>query len=211
MTAMQLLSDQELVHSVVFACWDNVVGPKILKTWSAKSFSRFEELPSFEDVDEVGIEIKEEKVIDTDVTDDISAHFENIQEDVRKTIRLDEEQVAKYISIHTLTGHLAKSKHTDYDGVSDICLNVPALGFISQTATFYCLLFSNSDGYSSNGFVEEPCMGSLTIVFNYNAASKVFWDIQPLVVHLLTKTVEKMKVGLSQVFKTILLLQKLII
>jgi hypothetical protein len=72
-------------------------------------------------------------------------------------------------------------------------------GFISQTATFYCLLFSNSDGYSSNGFVEEPCMGSLTLVFHHHAASKVFWDIQPLVIHLLQKTAERLKVGLSQV------------
>lgn len=120
--AMQLL-EQDLLHSFVFAAWDNVVGPKVLKIWKGNGFVRSEELPSFDVVDEVGIEISEEKVIDDE------ANNENGIQTLERNpaIQLDEEQVSKYISVHTLTGHLAKSKHTDYDGVNDISLNVPAL------------------------------------------------------------------------------------
>ena len=53
-------------------------------------------------------------------------HYKHFLRDQKNSvIQIDDEQVAKYISIHTLTGHLAKSKHTDYDGVNDISLNVP--------------------------------------------------------------------------------------
>jgi len=122
--AMQLLEQDLLIHSFVFAAWDNVVGPKILRIWPGRSFVRPEELPSFDVVDEVGIEISEEKVINS-VSGDEDGN--ETQEQKNSVIQIDDEQVAKYISIHTLTGHLAKSKHTDYDGVNDISLNVPAL------------------------------------------------------------------------------------
>ncbi|KZS14035.1 Uncharacterized protein APZ42_020662 [Daphnia magna] len=179
------------LHSFIFAAWDNVVGPKILKKWPTSGFMCSSENTSFGDeVDEVGTEIKEERAIDS--TNETSAS--------RKTFSMqaDEDSVAKYISVHTLTGHLAKTKYTDYDGVNEISLNVPALGFASQTATFYCLCFSNNYGETNNICIEEPHMVSLSMVFDYKKGLDAFWNLQPLIVHLLSKTVERLKVGLSQ-------------
>lgn len=181
------------LHSFIFAAWDNVVGPKVLKIWPASSFASSDELNT-NYFDEVGIEIQEEKGIDS--TDEPISLKKNI------FTKVDGDSVAKYISVHTLTGHLAKTKHTDYDGVNDISLSVPALGFASQTATFYCLCFSNIDGETTNICVEEPHMASLSIVFDYSKYLDAFWNLQPLILHLLRKTVERLKVGLSQVSKT---------
>lgn len=180
------------LHSFIFAAWDNVVGPKVLKKWPTSSFTLSDVQKSFCDgVDEVGIEIQEEKGIDA--TDE-----PNSLRTKSCFIKADEDSIAKYISVHTLTGHLAKTKHTDYDGVNEISLTVPALGFASQTATFYCLCFSNSDG-ETNICLEEPHMASLSLVFEYGKSLDAFWNLQPLVLHLLGKTVERLKVGLSQV------------
>ena len=166
-----------------------------MKVWPTSEFISDEVNASIisDGVDEVGIEIEEEKGIDS--TDEPSPLRKNI------FTKFDADSVAKYISIHTLTGHLAKTKHTDYDGVNEISLIVPALGFASQTATFYCLCFSNSNDGEINICVEEPLMASLSLVFDYNKCLDEFWNLQPLILHLLSKTVERLKIGLSQVLK----------
>jgi hypothetical protein len=185
----------DCLHSFIFASWDNVVGPKVLKKWPTSGFIFSSENTNFGDeIDEVGIEIKEEKGIDS--TDESSSQKRTF------SLKVEEDQIAKYISVHTLTGHLAKTKHTDYDGVNEISLSVPALGFASQTATFYCLCFSNNYGETTNICIEEPHMVSLSIVFYYEKCLDIFWNLQPLIIHLLNKTVERLKVGLSQVSLT---------
>lgn len=184
------------LHSFVFAAWDNVVGPKVLKIWPSSMFINLTENCGVSDhVDEIGIEIEEEKGYD--VTD------ESGSVDLGCFTRFNEEIVAKYISVHTLTGHLAKTKHTDYDSINEISLCVPALGFASQTATFYCLCLSNNEGEPNSFCVEEPHMASLSVVFNYAKCLDAFWNLQPLITHLLRKTVERLKVGLSQVIRKV--------
>lgn len=182
------------LHSFIFAAWDNVVGPKVLKTWPTTIFTSTGGGSDalYDGVDEIGVEIEEEKGIDT--TDEPSSIKTK-----NSFMKANEDLIAKYISIHTLTGHLAKTKHTDYDGINEISLTVPALGFASQTATFYCLCFSSNENETNNFCIDEPNMASLSLVFEYGKCLDAFWNLQPLIVHLLSKTAERLKVGLSQV------------
>lgn len=183
-----------LLHSFVFAAWDNVVGPKVVKTWPASQFSKYEVLSDNTLVDEVGTEVDEidhEKSGPTGPTKTPDSSLSLI----------DDDPIAKYISVHTLTGHLVRSKHTDYDSVNQVFLEVPSLGFTSQTATFYCLSFHSNSNKGDPHILEEPYMVSLSIVLCYSNFNKIIWKLQPLLIHLLERVVECLKVGLSQVFK----------
>ena len=185
--------NEQLIHSFVYAAWDNVVGPKILKTWPASSF---QVIPACDVVDEVGVEVAEGQVASD--PGGFSTSSRNGCRSISPSLQ-EKDEVAKYISVHTLTGHLAKAQHTDFDSVNDVCLNVPALGFASQSATFYCLFLpENVVGDLGTFCTEEPCMSSLSAVFYYHRVDE-FWSLQPLVLHLLRKTAERLKVGLSQV------------
>ncbi len=179
----KVAGNDALIHSFVYSAWDNVVGPKVLKTWPSSSF----EDPSADVVDEVGTEILEER--------EVAAAA-----DTSCTSPEAEDQVARYISSHTLTGHLAKAKHTNFDSVNEVCLSVPSLGFTSQSTTFYCLFLpSSSDLGDLDAFcTDEPCMSSLTVIF-HSSRLKEFLDLQPLILHHLRKTSDRIKVGLSQV------------
>lgn len=186
------------IHSFIFSAWDNVVGPKVLKVWPTSLFSSPDTQPGVSNgvIDEVGIEIQEEKSFDLTDEPSISASTNRLK---NAPVKLDDELIGKYISVHTLTGHLAKSKHTDYDGMNEISLTVPALGFASQSTTFYCLCFSSTENDNNHFCTEEPYMASLSVVFDHGKYQEAFWNLQPLVIHLLSRTVDRLKVGLSQV------------
>jgi hypothetical protein len=189
--------DSDFLHSLVFAIWDNVIGPKILKIWlpTALKEVKVDRVANGDEVDEVGVEISEENqsIVRT-------SNNENGSRSSTPVVRLDDNVVAKYLAIHTLTGHLTiKPKETDYESVSDVCLSVPALCFISQTATFYCHIFSNYNASNAAGSIEDPCMCSLSIVFHFNHEN-IFWNLQPLLIHLLHQVAHKIKFGLSQVY-----------
>lgn len=188
----------DLIHSFVYAAWDNVVGPKTLKTWPG---SCFQVIPACDVVDEVGIEVAEGKDTNPDPPGAFTTSFRNGHRCISPSLQ-EKDEVAKYISVHTLTGHLAKAKHTDYDSVNEVCLTVPTLGFISQSTTFYCLFFPDTVVGDLGTFcTEEPCMSSLSIVFNHSRGED-FWNLQPLAIHLLRKAADRLKVGLSQVTQT---------
>lgn len=179
-----------LLHSFVFSAWDNVVGPKVVKTWPASLFSKYESVSEDSVIDEVGTEVDE---IDHEKSDI------GLSKGSEPHLNVESDPVAKYISVHTLTGHLVRSKHTDYDSVNQIFLEVPSLGFTSQTATFYCLCFRSSTDKGNPNVVEEPFMVSLSTVLHYSQFDKTLWKLQPLLIHLLEKVVECLKVGMSQV------------
>ena len=190
--------DSDFLHSLVFAIWDNVIGPKILKIWLPTALIekevKVDRDANGDEVDEVGVEISEENqsMVRT-------SNNENGSRASTPVVRLDDNVVAKYLAIHTLTGHLTiKPKETDFESVSDVCLSVPALCFISQTATFYCHIFSNYNASNAEGCIEDPCMCSLSIVFHFNHEN-IFWNLQPLVIHLLHQVAHKIKFGLSRV------------
>lgn len=191
---------EDFFHSFVLCGWDNVVGPKVVKTWPHSAFRSIEEVTKV-DVDEVGTEVSEEKAYS--FSEDYRRRTSSLSQPPCKN-RASNESIGKYISAHTLTGHLAKSKHTNYDSLNHITLCVPNLGFISQTTTFYCLnldcSLSLGDTDMSNICVEEPHMTSLTVIFQHNETClDLFWKLQPLILHLLEKIVERLKVGLFQV------------
>lgn len=171
----------ELLYNFVFCVWDNVVGPKALKVWPAAEFRLKEKIVT--DVDEIGVEVSEDSSLPTS--------FHPIWPAVGK------DQISKYIAVHTLTGHLVKSKHADCELITDISLSVPALSFVSQTTTFYCLI-SHDEG--QEGIAEEPNMSSLSIVFQLKYQN-IFWNIHKLVTHLLRKISQRLKIGFLQVHK----------
>lgn len=173
------------LYQIVLCAWDNVVGPKVLETWSLNDLTGSNSDCLDGDVDEVGIEVGEEN--------DMSAF--SYEEDLCS--EKDSEEISTYIALHTLTGHLIRSKYSDYDTINEVSLSVPALKFVSQTSTFYCP-FLVEDNCLREEFFTEPSMNSLTIVFHHKYQN-VIWNIHPMLTHLLQRTAECLKVGLSQV------------
>jgi len=174
------------IYQIVLSTWDNVVGPKVLATWSLTDLNRINPEICFTDFDEVGTEVEED--------DETASAVTLSREDL--SCELAEDGISKYIALHTLTGHLIKSDRTDYDTINEMSLSVPALKFVSQTATFYAP-FLSEEAFSPEESVTEPSMNSLSVVFDYEDRG-VFWNLNPLLTFLLQRIVECLRVGLSQ-------------
>ena len=172
---------------IVLCAWDNVVGPKVLDTWTLNDLNDSTSDPVLVDVDEIGIEVEEGS--------DIASLTSSWEDGLSSEINRDE--ISKYISLHTLTGHLVRSKYSDYDSINEVSLIVPALKFISQTSTFYCP-YLYEDSCLRDEFFAEPSMNSLTLVFHYKYQNVVL-NIHPILTHLLQRVAECLRVGLSQV------------
>ena len=176
---------------MVLCTWDNVVGPKVLETWSLNDLNNLNSGHVKGDFDEVGVEVGE--------GNDVASLAYSGEEDLSSEIDCDE--VSKYISLHTLTGHLVRSKYSDYDTINDVSLSVPALKFVSQTSTFYCSFLSDENCLRDE-FITDPSMNSITIVFHYKYQN-VVWNINPMLTHLLQRIAECLRVGLSQVISNL--------
>lgn len=167
------------LHSFVFSIWDNVVGPKVIKVWPSYVIESQlkKSIGDCEEVDEVGVEVNEDNQPFS------KSGLENV--------------IAKYLALHTLTGHLVtrESEIIDYETASDICLSVPALNFLAQSTTFYSLMVPNYE--CSRVYQDDPCMTSFSIVFNYEF-EEMFWNLHPLLLHLIHHVTRRIKVGLSQ-------------